>query len=142
MVVPTVEEALKGETIIMLATVESNQPRVRPVTLIEHKGALYVLTGSSDAKTKQIQENQKVEVLKLVPHENLTGYIRFSAIAKIIKDPKTREHLANVSSFFYNYWESSENPKYALLQLIPQKIEYMKPGQQEPDPVKKFKFTK
>lgn len=141
MTVPSVEEALKGETNIMLATVENDQPRVRPVTMVEHKGELFVLTGMADAKTKQIQINQKVEVVRLVPHENRTGYIRFSAIATIIDEPKIRERIANASTFFYNYWDSSENPQYALIHLVPQQIEYLKPGQMTPEPVAKFEFT-
>ncbi|MFW9832126.1 MAG: pyridoxamine 5'-phosphate oxidase family protein [Candidatus Thorarchaeota archaeon] len=140
--IPTVEEALKGETNIMLATVENDHPRVRPVTLLEHEGDLFVLTGSSNSKTKQIQANQNVEVLRLVEYQDRTGYIRFSAIAKIVEDPEIRKRVANASSYFYEYWESPESPQYTLLHLVPNRIEYMKPGQQYPELIKKFEFTK
>ncbi len=57
MSIPSVEEVMKGETTVFLATLDGDHPRVRPVTTIENNGELFVLTGSEDAKFHQIQQN-------------------------------------------------------------------------------------
>jgi general stress protein 26 len=125
-----------------MATAEGNQPRVRPVTLVENTGELYVLTGIKDAKVAQIKKNEKVEVVRLIRFEEGGGYVRFSARAKIIDDSKIRKRLAKATSFFSSYFKSADDPNFVLLHLAPVKIEYMKPGQMYPDPVEKLDFTK
>ena len=140
--IPTVEELLRGENSIFLATAEADQPRVRPVTLVENAGNLYVLTGTADAKVSQIKTNNKVEVVRLIRFEDGGGYVRFSAIAKVIDDAKIRSLVAKETSFFSTYFKSADDPKFTLVHLIPKKIEYMKPGQMYPDPVEKLDFTK
>ena len=125
-----------------MATTEGNQPRVRPVTLVENTGKLFVLTGLKDAKVAQIKKNEKVEVVRLIRFEEGGGYVRFSARAKIVDDSKIREQLAKATSFFSTYFKSADDPNFVLLQLTPVKIEYMKPGQMYPDPVEKLDFTK
>jgi general stress protein 26 len=141
MSIPTVEELLRGENSIFLATAEGDHPRVRPVTLVENKGELFVLTGSKDAKVRQIQQNEKVEIVRLIRFEEGGGYVRFSARAKIITDPKTRKQIAQATSFFGNYFKGPDDPKFALLQIVPVKIKYMKPGEMYPEPVEKLDFT-
>lgn len=125
-----------------MATAEENQPRVRPVTLVENTGGLYVLTGKKDAKVAQIKKNEKVEVVRLIRFEEGGGYVRFSARAKIIDDSKIRQRLAKATSFFSTYFKSADDPNFVLLHLAPVRIEYMKPGQMYPDPVEKLDFTK
>ncbi|MFX0169680.1 MAG: pyridoxamine 5'-phosphate oxidase family protein [Candidatus Hodarchaeota archaeon] len=132
--IPTVDEVLGVDRNVFLATAEGDQPRVRPVTMVKNEGSFYVITGSENAKTHQIRKNAKVEVVTLVKHEEHTGYVRFDAIAKIITDSIIRERVAKATSFFSEYFDSPNDPKYALIHLIPQKGEYLKPGQMYPEP--------
>ena len=142
MSIPSVEELLRGENNIFFATAEGDHPRVRPVTLVENGGDLFVLTGSKDAKVAQVKKNEKVEVVRLIRVKEGGGYVRFSARARIVDDPKIRERLAKATSFFTTYFKSADDPKFVLIHLNPVKIEYMKPGQMYPDPVDKLDFTK
>ncbi len=111
------------------------------MTLVENAGELFVLTGLKDAKVAQIKKNEKVEVVRLFRFEEGRGYVRFSARAKIIEEPKIRERLAMATSFFSSYFKSADDPNFVLLHLAPVKIEYMKAGQMYPDPVEKLDFT-
>ncbi len=137
---PSVEEVLRGENIIFLATNEESQPRVRPVTLIEDHGEFFVLTGSKDQKVAQIRANEKVECLRLVKFGEATGYVRFSATATIEQDPEFRERIAKVASFFSQFWDSPTHPGYTLIHLRPISVEYMKPGDMGATPVPELKL--
>ncbi len=62
-----VEEFLKKAGVYYLATVEGDQPRVRPfgtINLFEDK--LYIQTGKSKPVSKQIMANPKVELSAMV----------------------------------------------------------------------------
>ena len=59
----TVQEFLKQCGTYYLATVEGDQPRVRPFGTAEiFEGRLYIQTGKSKEVSKQIQKNPKVEI--------------------------------------------------------------------------------
>ena len=59
----TVQEFLKKCGTYYLATVEGDQPRVRPFGTAEiFEGRLYIQTGKSKEVSKQIQKNPKVEI--------------------------------------------------------------------------------
>ena len=59
----TVQEFLKQCGTYYLATVEGDQPRVRPFGTAEiFEGKLYIQTGKSKEVSKQIQKNPKVEI--------------------------------------------------------------------------------
>lgn len=49
----------KNLQFIYLATCEGDQPRVRPVTLVCLDERFWILTGTDNAKTQQIQKIQK-----------------------------------------------------------------------------------
>ncbi len=58
-----VYEFLKKCGTYYLATVEGDQPRVRPFGTVDiFEGKLYIQTGKSKAVSKQIQANPKVEI--------------------------------------------------------------------------------
>ena len=58
-----VQEFLKKCGTYYLATVEGDQPRVRPFGTAEiFEGKLYIQTGKSKDVSKQIQKNPKVEI--------------------------------------------------------------------------------
>ena len=58
-----VEQFLKDAETYYLATVEGDQPRVRPFgTINEFEGKLYIQTGKSKNVSKQIQKNGKVQL--------------------------------------------------------------------------------
>ena len=56
-------EFLKKAKIYYLATVEGNQPRVRPFGTVHiFEDRLYIQTGKSKPTSKQLSENPKVEI--------------------------------------------------------------------------------
>ena len=86
-----VYEFLKKCGVYYLATVEGNQPRVRPfgtIDLFEDK--LYIQTGKIKAVAQQMKANPKVEISAM----NEEGkWIRISAEAVLDENIKAQEHM-------------------------------------------------
>jgi len=87
-------EDFKDYQHVFLATSEENQPRVRPVTLVCLDRKFWILTGTNNAKTKQIRKNPKIEFCLLFQKGENHGYVRAAGLAKIIRDRKTKVKMA------------------------------------------------
>ncbi|GHT25580.1 pyridoxamine 5'-phosphate oxidase [Bacteroidia bacterium] len=74
-----VYEFLKGCGTYFLATVEGNQPRVRPFGTVNiFDGKLYIQTGKAKKVAKQIAENPKIEICAF---DGKSQWIRIQAVA-------------------------------------------------------------
>jgi len=121
---------------IFLATEESDQPRVRPVTLVNFDQRLWILTGTNNAKVKQIRKNPKIEFCLLFEERGHQGYIRAAGFTKIISDKETKFKLAKHCDFFNEHWKSPDDPDYTLLELKLDEIEYLGPNENTATKVK------
>jgi len=116
---------------IFLATIEGDQPRVRPVTLVHLRNKLFVTTGSNDAKVKQIKQNLKTEFCLLLEKDERKGTIRTECEATIIEDKDVKADIYNNISFAKEFWKSPEAHNFTVIGLQPIAFEYMKPGSVE-----------
>ena len=121
-------ENFSGEPHIFLATVEGDQPRVRPVTLIHLHNKLFVTTGTTDAKVKQTKQNPKTEFCLLLEKDERKGTVRVECAAKIVENKDVKTDVYNNISFTKEFWRSPEDPNYTVIELKPISFEYMKPG--------------
>jgi general stress protein 26 len=112
---------------VFLATMDGDQPRVRPVTLINFDGKFWVTTDTWSEKVKQIQKNPKVEFSFVFKKGNRDCCIRVNGLAKIIKDKQVKTKLARHCDFFSKHWESVEDPDYTLLEIFPSEATYVTP---------------
>ena len=112
---------------VFLATMEGDQPRVRPVTLIYFNKRFWITTDTRSVKVKQIQGNPKVEFCLLFKEGDRNCCIRVAGLAKIIKDKETKARIAGRCDFFSEHWESVDDPGYTLLEICPAEIEYVRP---------------
>ena len=77
-------EFLKNCGVYYLATMEGDQPRVRPFGTAEiFEGRLYIQTGKSKNVSKQIQDNPKVEICAFKDGR----WIRITG--KLVRDDRT-----------------------------------------------------
>ena len=82
---------LKASRTYYLATVEGDQPRVRPFGTVDlFEGKLYIQTGKSKAVARQMTENPKIEICAF--RENGT-WIRVSAEAVLDDRLEAQEHM-------------------------------------------------
>ena len=112
---------------VFLATMEGDQPRVRPVTLINFDEKFWVTTGTWSEKVKQIQKNPKVEFSFVFKKGDSDCCIRVTGLAKIIKDKLVKAKLARHCSSFSEHWESVDDPSFTLLEIFPSEATYVTP---------------
>ena len=112
---------------VFLATMDGDQPRVRPVTMISFDGKFWVTTDTWSGKVKQIQKNPKVEFSFVFKKGNRDCCIRVAGLAKIVKDKEIKTELAKHCDFFSKHWESVDDPDYTLLEIYPAEATYVTP---------------
>jgi general stress protein 26 len=130
-----IESKFRTQSVVYLATVEGDQPRVRPVTLVNLDTEFYVITGARGgrdaAKLRQIKTNPRVEYYLTLEEGEKRGFIRGEATASVIRDPVTRERLFSEIEWAKSYFEGPEDPGYVLLGVHPRAYSYRRPGDYE-----------
>jgi len=112
---------------IYLTTCEGGQPRIRPVTLVHLDERFWVLTGTDNAKVRQIRKNPKVEFCLPIQKKDRRGYVRAAGLAKITQDRALKSKVAKHCDFFREYWKGPNDPNYTLLEILIHEIEYVRP---------------
>ena len=110
-----------------LATIDKDQPRVRPMALITHNGSIWFSSKSEWSKVEQIQNNEKVEFTLTPKSPSATGSIRCTAIAEIEEDLKTKEDVVKAIPWFSNYWIGSDDPNFTLIKMKLSRVLYDNP---------------
>ncbi|MEW5827176.1 MAG: pyridoxamine 5'-phosphate oxidase family protein [Candidatus Bipolaricaulota bacterium] len=123
---------LKLHQCVYLATSEGDQPRVRPVTLLNLDRKFWIATGTRSAKARQMRRNPNVEFCLPLTAECGQGYVRVSGLASAVSDPDTREKIGQQIPFLGEYWTGSDDPQFALFRITRVEIEYLKPGEMTP----------
>lgn len=83
-------EFLKKCGVYYLATVEGDQPRVRPFGTVDmFEGKLYIQTGKRKEVSKQMQDNSKVELCAFDGKK----WLRIAAVVIRDENKKAKEHM-------------------------------------------------
>jgi uncharacterized pyridoxamine 5'-phosphate oxidase family protein len=110
-----------------MATTESGQPRVRPVSILWRDDAVWVTSGSSNGKAQQVRRNPAAELCVPIEREDRHGYVRLTGSAEIVTDPEVRERIAGELPFFDEFWDGPDDPRYTLIRVVPHEILYLRP---------------
>jgi len=120
---------LKPSQCVYLATAEGDQPRVRPVTLLDIDRKFWIATGRQSAKARQMLRNPNVEFCLPLTETCGTGYLRIAGVATAEEDPETRRRIGDQISFLREYWSGPDDPNVILIRITRVEIEYLKPGE-------------
>jgi uncharacterized pyridoxamine 5'-phosphate oxidase family protein len=120
---------LKPNQCVYLATAEGDQPRVRPVTLLDIDRKFWIATGRRSAKARQILRNPNVEFCLPLTETCGTGYLRVAGVATVETDAETRKKIGAQIPFLSEYWAGPDDPNVALFRITRVEIEYLKPGE-------------
>lgn len=106
-----------------LATMDGDQPRVRPISPVRTDGfTVYVANLKSYGKTAEIAANPKVELSYIDDEHN---QVRITGKAEVVNDRKLLEEIWNSNKLLKHYLGSIDNPELIVYKIVPARVRYM-----------------
>jgi general stress protein 26 len=122
-----IEQALavvQADRLPYLATVEGDQPRLRPIAPARTDGfTVYIANLRTYGKTSEIEANPRVELCYLDGHHD---QVRITGTAEVITDPKLKQEIWDSSPYIHKYIGEVENPDFILYRVVPTRVRFMK----------------
>ena len=107
-----------------LASMEGDQPRLRPVSPVRTEGfTVYVANLRSYCKTAEIAANPKVELCYL---DEGHDQVRITALAEVMDDRETLESIWNENPLLRQYLGSVDNPELIIYRMKPARVRFMR----------------
>ena len=114
---------IKAARFPQLATIDGDQPRLRPVSPVRTDGfIIYVANLCAYRKTGEIAANPKVELCYVDDQHN---QVRITGVAEILKDRPLLEEIWNTNPLLRQYLGSIDNPQLIIYQVTPARVRYM-----------------
>ncbi len=107
-----------------LASIDGDQPRVRPVSPVRTDGfTVYVANLRSYHKTGELAANPKVELCYLDDHHD---QVRITGVAEVLTDRPLLQEIWDANPLLRQYLGSLENPELIVYRIRPVSVRYMK----------------
>ncbi len=108
----------------MLATMDGDQPRVRPVSPVKVDGfTVYVANLRNYGKTAEIAANPLVELCYL---DEAHDQVRITGVAEVVTDSAILAEIWNSNPLLRRYLGTPENPALIVYCIRPGRVRYMK----------------
>jgi general stress protein 26 len=107
-----------------LATLDGDQPRLRPVSPVRTDGfTVYVANLRGYHKTAEIAANPKVELCYLDDHHD---QVRITGTAEVVTDRVLLQDIWDHNPLLRQYLGSLDNPALIVYRIRPARVRYMK----------------
>jgi len=107
----------------MLATVDGEQPRLRPVSPVKTEGfTIYVANLKAYHKTQEIAANPRVELCYMDDGHN---QVRITGMADVVTDRALLEVIWANNPLMRHYLGSIDNPQLIIYCIRPTQVRYM-----------------
>ena len=114
---------IRADRFPMLATVDGDQPRVRPVSPVRTDGfTVYVANLRSYHKTGEIAAQPKVELCYLDDHHD---QVRITGVAEVVTDTAILHQVWDDNPLLRQYLGRIDNPEFILYRITPNRVRYM-----------------
>ena len=114
---------LKADRFPYLATIDGDQPRVRPVSPVRTDGfTVYVANLRSYHKTGEIAANPNVELCYL---DERHDQVRITGVALVVTDRATLQLIWDTNPLLRQYLGSLDNPELIVYRVNPVRVRYM-----------------
>jgi general stress protein 26 len=121
-----VERALaviRADRLPYLATVEGDQPRLRPVAPVKTDGfTVYIANLRPHSKTAEIDANPRVELCYLEHNDQ----VRITGTAEIVTDLALKTEIWECSPHLRLHLGSKDSPDFILYRVLPSRVRFMK----------------
>jgi general stress protein 26 len=107
-----------------LATMDGDQPRLRPVSPVRTDGfTVYVANLRNYHKTEEIAKNPKVELCYLEDHHD---QVRLTGVAEVLTDRALLQEIWDANPLLRQYLGTLENPALVVYRIRPTRVRFMK----------------
>ena len=131
-------EHFAGQKVLYLATAPTENdefPSVRPVTVFLTDGELYFVTSTSSRKVAALRAVPRMALCLPVTGDQCHGYVHIQAWAEFIQGPEEQLAIVQRAGFgevvARHFGEGPIDPDCLLIKIIPERVEYLKPGESE-----------
>lgn len=116
----------------ILATVEGDQPRVRPMMpyLDEDSGTMLIALLPQSRAIQQIEKNPHVEICYV---DRKMWFCRVSGTAKMSENEEKKARVWDNIPMLRQYFSGPQDPNFKLMEIETGKVEAMSPHQKAPD---------
>ena len=117
-------EVIRSARFPQLATMDGDQPRVRPVSPVRVDGfTIHVANLRGYHKTVELAANPRCELCYLDPNHD---QVRITGVASIETDPVLLRSIWDGNPLLRTYLGSLENPNLIIYRITPGRVRYMK----------------
>jgi general stress protein 26 len=117
------QAVMRGDPFPHLASIDGNQPRVRPVSPVRtDEYVVYVANLRAYHKTNEIAANPNVELCYLDEHHN---QVRITGVASILTDRALLQEIWDKNPLMRQYLGSIDNPQLMVYRIDPKRVRYM-----------------
>jgi general stress protein 26 len=114
---------VRGARFPCLATIDGDQPRVRPVSPVRtEEFTVYVANLKGYHKTGEIAANARVE---LVYVNDQHDQVRITGVAGVVEDRALIEDIFTHTPLLKHYLGSPDNPDLIIYRIAPNRVRYM-----------------
>jgi general stress protein 26 len=107
----------------LLATMDADQPRLRPVSPVRTEGfTVYVANLKSYGKTSEIERNPKVELCYVDEDHN---QVRITGVASVVMDRNLLEDIWKSNRLLQHYLGTIDNPELIVYKISPNRVRFM-----------------
>ena len=107
-------------------------PEVRPVTVMERDWLFYVATTARTRKAREMAAHAKAAILIMFRKDGCSGYLRVAGNAEPVDDVAARKGIADAVSYrLENHWKGPDDPDLAFIKIVPERVEFMRPGEDD-----------
>lgn len=115
---------IKAAKFPMLATMDGDQPRLRPVSPVRTEGfTIYVANLRRYGKTTEIAANPKVELCYCDADHH---QVRITGVAEVLTDHPLLEEIWAGNPLLRAYLGSLDNPELIIYRIVPNRVRYMR----------------
>ncbi len=108
----------------MLASIDGDQPRLRPVSPVKTDGfTVYVANLKAYHKTQEIAANPKVELCYM---DSKHDQVRITGKAEVLEDEPEIREIWESNPLLSQYLGTSDNPMLIIYKIIPQQVRFMR----------------
>lgn len=118
------QAVLKADRFPVLATIDGQQPRVRPVSPVRTDGfTVFIANLRSYHKTVELAVNPNVELCYLDDNHD---QVRIAGVAQVVEDREVLEQIWESSPLLRNYLGSIDNPELIVYRVEPRTVRFMR----------------